>query len=159
MDVNEMDKWRSRTDADAAALAALSQTGFGNRSNAVTQRAGLQGQIFNAEQASLGNMSTAYDTAQKPLQTMRAVGAEKEAQEQRRINDEMRINEALDPMNRYSKFLGLATGTPTGSTQITSPSLGQTIIGGGLGVLGLGSALAGWGKGSPTGGYTTGGGW
>lgn len=157
MDVGEMDKWRANTDADAAALANLSQTGFGNRSNAVTQRAGLEGQIFNAEQAGLGNMSQAYDVAQKPLQTMRAVGAEQEAQAQNLINDKYRMWQESDPRNKYRDALSFVNGMPMGQTTTASPSLGQTILGGGLATLGLGSAIAGLGKGTPApGGYTAG---
>jgi hypothetical protein len=157
MDVSELDKWRARTRADAAGLVDVSQLGVGNRSNAVGQKAALQGQLFNAENAAISNMNNAYSTAQMPSMTMRAVGQERENQEQKRIADEMRIHAEKDPYNRYQKFLGLATGTPTGSTQTTDPSLMQLLTGGGLGVLALGGMMGGWGNNSAaTGSYGTG---
>ena len=161
MDVAEMDKWRARTDKAAGDLAALSAAGVGQHGAAVDRKSGLESTLFNMNQAGLGNMAQAYNTAQQPYLTQRAVGLEREQQDQKRINDAMRIHAEQDPMNRYRDFLSLATGTPTGSTQTTDPSLLSLGLGGGLGILALGSMMNGWGGGGQaaagSSGYGTGG--
>jgi hypothetical protein len=126
-------------------IADMGALGVGQRNTAIGTKSGLLGSVFNSENAGLDRMGQAYQTAQQPFMTQRAVGQEYENQEQKRINDEMRVNAELDPMNRYRDFLSLATGTPTGTTSTTSPSWAQILAGGGLGVLGLGSLLGGIG--------------
>lgn len=158
METAELDKYRARVDKAAGDLAGLSQTGVTNRSGAIDQKAGLTNALFNAQASGLGRMAQAYDTAQQPLLSQRAVGQEYENLNNRVLADTKRLVDQYDPLTRQARYLALATGTPTGSTQTTDPSLLSTIVGGGLGVLGLGGMLGGWGSGggAPAGGSATG---
>lgn len=158
MDVGEMDKWRARTDAAAGNLANLSQTGVTNRAGAIDQKAGLASTLFNAENAGLDNMASAFNTAQQPYLTKRAVGQEYESLNNRVLADNKRRVDEFDPLARQAKYLALATGVPTGQSSTTDPSLLGMIAGGGLGVLGLAGMMNGWGGGgqSAAGSYGTG---
>lgn len=168
MDNAEYRNWQQRRDAAAGNLAGLSQTGLTNqqnlnsaqqaglqnvtnmgalgvdqRSNAIGQKAGLQSQLFNAQNAGLANMGQAYDTAMKPLETQRAVGAEYEQLNRERIADKLRRFDAQNPLNHFQQYLSLANGAPTGSVQTTTPSWLQTGLGIGLGGMGLLGGLFG----------------
>lgn len=136
----------SAQQAGYQGIGSMGNMGVGQRSDAIGQRAGLESQIFNMENAGLDRMGQAYQTAQQPFMTQRAVGQEYENQQQKMIDDERRIQAEQDPFNRMQKYLGLINGTPMGTTSTTSPSWAQILAGGGLGVLGLGSMLGGFGS-------------
>ncbi len=159
MDVNELDKWRTRTDKSAGDLANISAAGVSQHGGAVDRKSGLESTLFNMNQTGLGNMGQAYQTAQQPYLTQRAVGLEKENQAQKLINDEMRMHAEQDPYARITKYLAALNGAPQGTTQTTDPSLMQLLTGGGLGVLGLGSMLGGWGGGGSSQAAAGAGGW
>lgn len=148
MDVNELDKYRARTQAAAGNLAGLSQTGVGNNANAINQKAGIENSLFNMNQAGLDNMGRAYETALQPYQTKMGVGNILQQQKQNVINDRMRVFDARNPMNAYQQFLGLASGMPTGQVQTTQPSALQMALTGGLGGLGLLGGLGMFGGGA-----------
>jgi hypothetical protein len=162
MDTTELDKWRARTNTAAGNRAGLAQQGLGNQlginsaqqtglqgigtmgnmgvtqqNTAIGTKSGLESQLFNMNQAGLDNMGKAYDTALKPSQTQMGVGNIYQQQAQNVINDKMRMFDAQNPMNAYQQFLGLASGMPTGTTQTTTPSTLQMLLGGGLGTMGL----------------------
>lgn len=171
MDMNELDKYRARTQTAAGNLAGLSQTGLGNqmgissaqqqglgnianmgamgvdqRTGAINMKSGLESSLFNMNQAGLGNMGTAYQTAMQPYQTQRAVGAEYEDLYTRQMQDKLRKFDAQNPFNQFQKFLSLGTGQPTGTVQTSSPSWAQMITSGLL----AGSTL--WPSGGAAGG-------
>lgn len=144
--INNQQNLASAQQQGLQGLNSILQQGVGNQSNAVGALSGLQNNIFNANQAGLGNMGSAYGLAQQPYMTQRAVGQEYENQQQNIINDEMRMTAENDPFARMQQYMNFVNGVPTGQTQTTSPSWAQLLAGGGLGVLGLGSALSGWGQ-------------
>jgi len=171
MDVSELDKYRLRTDKAAGDLANISQQGtntqlginaaqqagyqniagmgnmgVGQRDQAIGTKSGLLSNIFNSENVGLDRMGQAYQTAQQPMMTQRAVGQEYENQQQKMIDDERRMHAENDPMARMQQYLAMINGMPTGTTSTTSPSWAQILAGGGLGVLGLGSMLGGFGS-------------
>jgi len=162
MDTAEMDKYRARTNAAAGNLAGLSQQGTSNqlginsaqqsglqnvtnmgqmgvdnRSNAVNQMAGIDSSLFNMNQAGLGNMGTAYQTAMQPYQTQAAVGQQKEDLYTRQMQDKLRIKDAKNPFNHLQQYASLLSGAPTGQSTTTTPSTLQMLLGGGLGAAGL----------------------
>lgn len=137
MDDSEYRNWQQRADAAASGLAGLGQTGFSNRMGAASQQGGLQGQLFNAENAGIQNMSNAYQTAMQPYQTQRAVGQEYEDLYTRQMQDKLRINDAENPFNHLQQYSSLLSGAPMSSTQTTTPSTLQMLLGGGLGTMGL----------------------
>lgn len=162
MDTAEMDKYRARTQAAAGNLAGLSQTGLGNqmginsaqqsglqnvtnmgamgvdqRNNAISMKSGLENSLFNMNQAGLGNMGTAYQTAMQPYQTQRAIGQQQEDLYTRQMQDKLRIKDAQNPFNHLQQYASLLSGAPTNSVQTTTPSTLQMLLGGGLGAAGL----------------------
>lgn len=141
MDLGEYRSAQQRADNAATGLAALAQTGTGNRSGAITQKSGLQGALFNAENAGLDNMTRAFEAATQPYLTQRAVGQERDAETQKIRDDEIRQFDAKNPMNIYQQFMALANGAPTGSVTQTNPSWAQLLTGGGLGLAALANAF------------------
>jgi hypothetical protein len=134
-------------------LAANMDTGVGVNQHgaAVDRKAGLESTLFNMNQAGLGNMGQAFQTAQQPYQTQMGVGNILQQQDQNVINDKMRMFDAQNPLNAYQQFLGLASGMPTGQTQTTNPSTLQMLLGGGLGTMGLLGGLGMFGGSNPAG--------
>jgi hypothetical protein len=151
MDTAELDKYRARTNAAAGNLANLSGVGVNQHGAAVDRKAGLESTLFNMNQAGLGNMGQAFQTAQQPYQTQMGVGNILQQQDQNVINDKMRMFDAQNPLNAYQQFLGLASGMPTGQTQTTNPSTLQMLLGGGLGTMGLLGGLGMFGGSNPAG--------
>lgn len=162
MDTVELDKWRARTNANAGNLAGISQQGLGNqmginsaqqsglqniasmgnmgvgqRDTAIGTKSGLEAQLFNMNQAGLGNMGQAYQTAMQPYQTQRAVGQEMEDLYTRQMQDKLRIKDAQNPFNHLQQYASLLSGAPTNTVQTTTPSTLQMLLGGGLGTAGL----------------------
>lgn len=143
LDNAEYDKWRARRTAGAGGLAGVSQQGVDNQSNAISLKSGMQGQLFNAQASGLDRMGQAYQTAQMPYQTQRAVGAEMEDLYSRQLADQKRIHDETDPLKRQLEYMSLATGQPVGQTSTTSPSWAQLISAGGLAAASL-PTLFGW---------------
>lgn len=173
MDTAERDKWLSRTNTAAGNLAGLSQTGLGNqmginsaqqagyqnignmgnmgvgqRNDAINVKSGLESALFNMNQAGLGNMGAAYQTALQPYQTQRAVGQEMEDLYTRQMQDKLRIKDAKNPFNHLQQYASLLSGAPTNSVQTTTPSTLQMLLGGGLGTAGLLGGMGLFGGGS-----------
>jgi hypothetical protein len=178
MDNAELDKWRARTADRAGGLASLSQVGVGNqlginsaqqaglgeirdtgalgvnqRNSALALKGDMNNNLFNAQASGLDRVGQAYNTALQPYQTQRAVGAEYEQKNAERIADKLRRFEAQNPLTHLQNYMGLANGTPMGSTQTTSPSLAQLLTAGGLTALSL-PTMMNWG--GATGSATTG---
>lgn len=119
--------------------------GVSQNSNAIGQKQGLLSSIFNAEQASIGNMGAAYDTAMKPSQTQAQVGQAYDQQTQNIINDKMRMFDAANPVNNINNYLATLSGAPKNSVTTANTSPLQTMLGAGIGGYGLLSAMKKWG--------------
>lgn len=177
MDVNELDKFRARTNAAAGNLAGLSQTGVGNqqninsaqqaglqnianmgamgvdqRANAINQKSGLESSLFNMGQAGLSNMGQAYETAMQPYQTQRAIGQQYEDLYTRQMQDKLRRFDAKNPFNHLQQYGSLLSGAPMNQVETQNPSTLQTLLGGGISGLGLLGGLGMFGGGNPSGG-------
>jgi hypothetical protein len=116
--------------------AGLSQQGVANNMAALSAKSALENNIFNQEQARLGNASTAYDALQAPAKTALTVGAMNEDLYSRMLADRQRM--AMQPIDLLSRFASMMNGAPVGTTQSTTPGLGQLTIGGLLGLSALG---------------------
>jgi len=166
MDTAELDKYRARRNAAAGSLAGLSQQGIGNqlginsaqqaglgsiadmgamgvgqRNTAIGTKSGLESTLFNMNASGLDNMGKAYDTALKPFQTERAVGAEMEDLYTRQMQDKLRKFDAQNPFNHLQQYGSLLSGAPTNTVQTSMPSTLQTLLGAGIGGYGLLSGL------------------
>lgn len=155
MDVAELDKYRNRVNTAAGNRAGLAQTGLTNqqnisaaqqaglgnianmgamgvdqRSNAINQKSDLESALFNMNQAGVGNMSSAYDTAMKPYQTQREVGQQYEDLYTRQMQDKLRRFDAKNPYNHLQQYAGLLSGAPMTQVQTSNPSWTNTLVGG-----------------------------
>lgn len=159
MAMDEYRNWQNRADTANRDVASLSQQGVGNQMGALGQRSGLLSQLFNAQQAGIGNMGAAYDTAQKPYTSMMGIGSMYEDLYKRQKDDELRIfNESQNaPLQNFQNYLGVANMTgayaPRNTvTQAPGPNpllMGLSGATSGIGM--LGSLFGGFGTGAPTG--------
>lgn len=130
LDTAELDKYRARTNAAAGNLAGLSQTGVGNNSSAIGQKADLNSTLFNMNQVGLDNMAKAYQTAQQPYQTQREVGQQYEDLYTRQMQDKLRKFDAKNPYNHLQQYGALLSGAPMNQVQTSNPSWTNTVLGG-----------------------------
>ncbi len=152
LDTAELDKYRARTNQAAGNLAGLSQTGVGNQSNALAQKSGMENSLFNMNQAGLGNMATAYETAMMPYQTQAQVGQQYEDLYTRQMQDKLRKFDAKNPYNHLAGYASLLSGAPKNQVTTQSMSPLQAGLGAGIGGLGLLGGLGWLGGGTPSGG-------
>lgn len=130
---NDFNNWLGRKDAANAGMASLGQQGVQNRQ-------GLSSSIFNAGQAGLGNMTSAYQAQQMPYQAMAGVGSQMEDLGTRSMNDRLRIwNETQNaPLKNFQNYLGIAgLNGQFNNTSQTTTSPGQNPFLTALGGVGL----------------------
>lgn len=136
---NDFNNWLGRRDTANQNMASLGQQGFSNIQTG-------QGNLFNAAQAGLGNLNTAYQGLKSPYQDMLGVGAHNEDLYKRTMDDKLRIfnSQNQQPWDQISRLLAAASGAgqyATNNTTTTAPGPNpflQTLggISSGVGILG-----------------------
>lgn len=119
------------TQDAAGKTSGIAQMGVNNNLAALSQKAALEGQMFNQEQARFGNMTGSYDAMMKPAQSAMLVGGMNEDLYSRMLQDRMRM--AQQPLTTLSQYTGFG-GMPVGQTQTSQMSPLQMGIGGLLGL-------------------------
>lgn len=120
-------------------LTQAQQQGIANQMQAAGAISNLYGTGLNAVSQGIGNMPTVANMGLMPAQLYGQVGAQNQAQEQARIQEEMmRYQFPQENINWYSALVG---GLPLGSTQTQTtqgarPSTLSTVAG--LGMMGYG---------------------
>jgi hypothetical protein len=111
----DYNNWLGRKDNANAGMASLGQQGVQNRQ-------GLSGNIFNAGQSGLGNMTQAYTAQQSPYQNMLGVGAANEDLYKRTMDDKLRVYDAQNnaPWTQIQKLLAAAGGGGSYGSQSTT---------------------------------------
>ena len=112
---------------------------FNNRQSAA------QNQLFNAGQTGMGNLGSAYQGMQAPLDTLGKIGSSYEDLAGRQITDRNRIFDAqqnmpwdqLARLNAVASGMGQMGGSKSGSATTPGAPLGGQIAGGLLGLSGL----------------------
>lgn len=121
MDMNDFNTWLGRKDA-------------------------AQGNLFNAAQAGIGNMTNAYQGALQPYQSMAGVGAGYEDLAKRTKDDQLRVfNETQNaPWKQFGNLLNVANlGGQYNNSQTTSTAPGQNPFLSALGGVSVGAGLLG----------------
>jgi hypothetical protein len=86
--------------------------------NYQTDKSAAQSNLFNAGQAGLGNMTSAYQGMKMPYTDMMGVGSAREDQYKRFLDDKARVGNL--PWEQLSKLLAVGSGTGSYNTTSTT---------------------------------------
>ena len=110
-----------------------------------SRQSAAQNQLFNAGQTGIGNLGSAYQGMQAPLDTLGKIGSSYEDLAGRQITDRNRIFDAqqnmpwdqLARLNAVASGMGQMGGSKSGSATTPGAPIGGQIAGGLLGLSGL----------------------